>query len=113
MQEAGFNPLEVMRSATSLGAELLGIEEDTGSIDLGKCADLLIHDVNPLEDFKLMYGTGAVRLNDETGKAEWKRSLRYTIKSGVIYDTELLLAQVREMVNQSWKDDDHDRPPTR
>ena len=113
LQEAGFHPLEVMRAATSLGAELLGIEDETGSIDLGKCADLLIHDLNPLDDFKLMYGTGAVRLNDATSKTEWKRSLRYTIKSGVIYDTDLLLAEVREMVNESWKDDDHDRPPTR
>lgn len=113
LQEAGFHPIEVMRSATSLGAELLGIDEDTGSIDLGKRADLLVHDLNPLEDFKLMYGTGAIRLNDETGKAEWKRSLRYTIKAGLIFDTEELLADVREIVNQSWKDDDHDRPAKR
>jgi imidazolonepropionase len=60
-----------------------------------------------------MYGTGAVRLNDDTGKSEWMRSLRYTIKAGLIFDTEELLADVREIVNQSWKDDDHDRPPKR
>lgn len=113
LQEAGFHPIEVLRAATSLGAELLGIDEDTGSIDLGKRADLLVHDFNPLEDFKLMYGTGAIRLNDETGQAEWKRSLRYTIKAGLIFDTEQLLADVRDIVDQSWKGDDHDRPPKR
>ncbi len=113
LQEAGFHPLEVMRAATSLGAELLGLEDDTGSIDVGKRADLLVHDLNPLEDFKLMYGTGAIRLNDETSKAEWKRSLRYTIRAGVVYDTEQLLAEVRDMVNQSWVGSEDDRPPGR
>lgn len=113
LQEAGFHPLEVLRSATSQGAELLGIEDDTGSIDLGKRADLLVHDLNPLEDFKLMYGTGAIRLNDETGKAEWHRSLRYTIRAGMIYDTQELLEQVKHMVDESWKEDNADRPPRR
>jgi imidazolonepropionase len=113
LQEAGFHPLEVLRAATSLGAELLGLEDDTGSIDVGKRADLLIHDLNPLEDFKLMYGTGAIRLNDETSKAEWKRSLRYTIRAGVVYDTEQLLAEVRDIVNQSWVGSEDDRPPAR
>ena len=113
LQEAGFHPLEVLRAATSLGAELLGLEDDTGSIDVGKRADLLVHDFNPLEDFKLMYGTGAIRLNDETSKAEWKRSLRLTIRAGVVYDTEKLLAEVRDIVNQSWVGNEDDRPPTR
>jgi imidazolonepropionase len=113
LQEAGFHPLEVLRAATSLGAELLGLEDDTGSIDVGKRADLLVHDLNPLEDFKLMYGTGAIRLNDETSKAEWKRSLRFTIRAGVVYDTEQLLAEVRDIVNQSWVGSEDDRPPTR
>ncbi len=70
LQEAGFNPLEVLRSATILGAELLGIDGDTGSIEIGKSADLLVLDENPLDDFKLFYGTGALRLNDDTGKPE-------------------------------------------
>jgi len=113
LQEAGFHPLEVLRSATSQGAELLGIDDDTGSIDVGKRADLLVHDFNPLEDFKLMYGTGAVRLNDDTGKVEWHRSLRYTIRAGLIYDTHELLEQVKQMVNESWQEDNADRPPRR
>jgi imidazolonepropionase len=80
---------------------------------VGKRADLLIHELNPLEDFKLMYGTGAIRLNDEISKAEWKRSLRYTIRAGVVYDTEQLLAEVRDIVNQSWVGSEDDRPPAR
>jgi imidazolonepropionase len=110
LQEAGFHPLEVLRAATSLGAELLGVDGDTGTVDVGRRADLLVHDQNPLEDFKLLYGTGAMRLNDETGQVEWKRSLRHTIKGGVVYDTEQLLADVRELVKGSWEGDP-DGPP--
>lgn len=112
-QEAGFNPLEVLRAATEQGAELLGLEDETGTVDVGKRADLLIHDFNPLEDFKLMYGTGAWRLNDESGKAQWDRGLKYTICAGLVYDTDELLADVRQMVDDSWQEADHDRPPSR
>ena len=113
LQEAGFNPLEVLRAATSQGAALLGIDEDTGSIDLGKRADLLVHQCNPLEDFKQMYGTGALRLNDATAATEWKKSLQYTIRAGVVYDVEELLADVRALVDSSWEGDDSDRPSGR
>ena len=110
LQESGFHPLEVLRAATSLGADLLGIAEDTGSVDMGKRADLLVLDQNPLDDFKLLYGTGAMRLNDDNGKVEWNRALRYTIKSGVVYDVDELLTDVRNMVDGSWEGDP-ERPP--
>jgi len=110
LQEAGFHPLEVLRAATAESAALLGLDGDTGVVDLGKRADLLVHDQNPLEDFKLLYGTGAMRLNDDTGKVEWQRALRYTIKAGMVYDTEQLLADVRELVRGSW-DGDPEGPP--
>lgn len=55
LQEAGFNPIEVLRAATSHGAGLLGIEDLTGSIEVGKRADILVHDSNPLDEFKLLY----------------------------------------------------------
>jgi imidazolonepropionase len=98
LQEAGFHPLEVVRAATSQGAELVGLADEIGSVDVGKKADLLIHDHNPLEDFKMLYGTGAMRLNDATGKVEWQRALALTIKDGVVYDTAELLADVRRIV---------------
>jgi hypothetical protein len=97
-QEAGFSPLEVLRAATLRGAELLGIADAAGSIEVGKRADLLVHDMTPLEDFKLLYATGAMRLNDADGSVDWSRSLRLTIKNGVVFDTAELLADVREMV---------------
>ncbi len=105
LQEAGFHPLEVIRSATSQGAALCGIEDDTGTVEAGKRADLLVHDHNPLVDFKLLYGTGAMRLNEAANRVEWHRGLRFTIKDGVVYDTEELLSDVRELVRESWAED--------
>ncbi|MBP8275750.1 MAG: amidohydrolase family protein [Propionivibrio sp.] len=102
LQEAGFNALEVIKAATIDGAALLGLDEDRGSIEVGKRADLLVHDFNPLSDFKLLYGTGAMRLNEATQKIEWQRGLRYTIVGGICYDVVQLLADVRKMVTSSY-----------
>ena len=98
LQEAGFHPLEVLQSATINGAELLGIDSETGSIQLGKKADLVIVDDNPLANFKVLYGTGHQRLNRETGQMERAGGIRYTIKDGVVYDAKRLLADVRGLV---------------
>jgi imidazolonepropionase-like amidohydrolase len=102
LQEAGFHPLEVVRSATMYGAEALyapkGEEIQFGVIRPGLLADLIIVRENPLENFKVLYGTGAVKLNDETGLPERTEGIRYTIKDGIVYDAEQLLADVRAMV---------------
>ena len=103
LQEAGFNPLEVLRAATIQGAALCGLDEEIGSLEVGKRADILIHDVNPLTDFKLLYGTGALRLNEERNTGEYVRGLRTTIADGVVYDTAELLADVRALVAESWE----------
>ena len=44
LREAGFHQLEVIQSATLNGAEALGIEDKTGSVEVGKYADLIIID---------------------------------------------------------------------
>jgi adenine deaminase len=67
LQEAGFHPLEVIRSATMYGAQALhnpkGQEIQFGVIRPGLLADLIILDENPVANMKVLYGTGAVRLN--------------------------------------------------
>jgi hypothetical protein len=113
LQEAGFHPLEVLRSATAHSADLLGLQDEIGTVEVGKRADLLVHDHNPLTDFKLLYGTGAMRLNDTTGRTEWHRALRHTIKDGVIYDVDELLADVREMVAKTWAEEGAEADDTR
>jgi hypothetical protein len=45
-----------------------------------------------------LFGTGVLRLNEETGKPERKGGVRWTVKDGVVYDAHKLLADVRAMV---------------
>jgi imidazolonepropionase-like amidohydrolase len=97
LQEAGFHPLEVLRSATIQGAEVLGMDDRIGSIRPGKLADLVITQYNPLENFKVLYGTGHFRL-DANDNPVRLGGVRYTIKDGIIYDARELLSDVREIV---------------
>jgi Amidohydrolase family len=97
LQEAGFHPLEVIRAATLDGAEALGMADQIGSVEPGKLADLVVVSENPLENFKVLYGTGAIRLNDDN-VVERVGGVRYTIKDGIVYDAKKLLGDVRRMV---------------
>jgi imidazolonepropionase-like amidohydrolase len=97
LREAGFHSLEVIRSATLYGAQALGAEKDLGSVEVGKLADFVIVDANPLENLQYLYGTGAIYLN-EKNEAERKGGVRYTIKDGIVYDAKKLLADVKKMV---------------
>jgi imidazolonepropionase-like amidohydrolase len=97
LQEAGFHPLEVVRAATLDGAEALGRADEIGSVEPGKLADLVVVEANPLENFKVLYGTGAIKVNDDN-KVIRVGGVKYTIKDGVIYNAKQLLADVREIV---------------
>lgn len=97
LQEAGFHPLEVLRSATLSGAELMGIDDKLGSVEKGKLADLVIIDQNPLQNFKVLYGTGTPRLNLKTNKVEQVGGINYTIKDGIVYDAKKLMDDVKKM----------------
>ena len=79
MREAGFHPLEVIQSATLNGAEALGISNSTGSIEVGKLADIIVVDENPLANLKVLYGTGAIKL-DENNEAVRVGGVKYTIR---------------------------------
>ena len=46
----------------------------------------------------MLYGTGAIKLNDETGQAERIGGVRWTIKDGIVYDARELLSDVRALV---------------
>src|SRR5688572_26260641 len=107
LREAGFHPLEVIRSATLFGAKALGVDKEIGSIEIGKLADMIIIDANPLENLQVLYGTGAIKLNDQN-KAIRVGGVKYTIKDGIVYDAKKLLADVKKMVDEekaktNWK----------
>jgi imidazolonepropionase-like amidohydrolase len=46
--KAGINPLNVIKIATSNGADALGILDDVGTIEAGKQADMIILNANPI-----------------------------------------------------------------
>lgn len=50
MASSALGPLEALKVATLHGAHFLGREQDLGSISVGKLADLLVLNSNPLED---------------------------------------------------------------
>ncbi|WP_020596282.1 amidohydrolase family protein [Spirosoma panaciterrae] len=100
LREAGFHPLEVIRAATLKGAEALGMADQIGSVEVGKLADFVIIDQNPLANLKVLYGTGAIHLNDKN-EVERIGGVTYTVKDGVVYDAKKLLADVRKMVAEA------------
>ena len=103
LREAGFHPIEVIMAATINGAEALGMDDQIGSIEIGKKADILIVEENPLENLKVLYGTGAIKLNEENEVIR-VGGVKYTIKEGIVFDSKLLLEDVKEIVRKS-KDD--------
>lgn len=74
--ESGFTPLETIRMATLDGARFLGVENEVGSVAVGKAADLLVVNGDPSAD-----------IHDV-------RKVVMVFKDGVAYDP----AQLRESV---------------
>jgi predicted amidohydrolase YtcJ len=107
LREAGFHPLEIIRSATLNGAEALGVADKLGSVEVGKFADMLIVDENPLENLQVLYGMGAIKLNDNNEIIR-VGGVRYTIKDGIIYDAKKLLDDVKKMVKEAKEKEDYE-----
>jgi hypothetical protein len=107
LREAGFHPLEIIRAATLSGAEALNMDKDIGTVQVGKLADFVITAENPLENLKVLYGTGAIKLT-ENNEVVRVGGVAYTVKDGVIYDAKRLLSDVKAMVDKekeqkNWK----------
>ena len=104
LREAGFHPLEVIRAATLSGAETLKMDDKIGTIEVGKLADMVLVDSNPLENLKVLYGTGAIKLN-ENNEVVRVGGVKYTISNGVIYDAKGLLNEVKVLVDKAKKEE--------
>ena len=97
LREAGFHPLEIIRSATLNGAEALGMDTKIGTVEVGKLADFVVVEENPLKNLKVLYGTGAVKLTEDNEVVR-VGGVKYTIKDGIVFDAKALLKDVKATV---------------
>ena len=91
MAAGGIGELDALRMATILGAEAIGLDEDLGTIETGKLADLVILDANPLDDIRNTNRIHMVMVN------------------GRLYDADTLAEQYpgnREIAPMWWWDDE-------
>jgi cytosine/adenosine deaminase-related metal-dependent hydrolase len=56
---------EALQIATIIGADVLGLDNDLGSLEVGKLADLVVLDANPLDD---LHNTNTVRWVMKNGR---------------------------------------------
>jgi Tol biopolymer transport system component len=73
----GLTPLEAITAATLTAAQVLGAEAEIGTIELGKWADLVLLDADPLEDIrntrKIWQVIQGGRVVDRGALLEWAR----------------------------------------
>ena len=96
LEEAGFSPLETIHAATENGAKVVKNPE-LGLIRQGYLADLVLLSENPLADLKILYGSGVTRAGQDR-KAVQEYCVKYTIRDGVVFDSQALLRDVRDLV---------------
>ncbi|MFP2906143.1 amidohydrolase family protein [Pyxidicoccus sp. 3LFB2] len=70
--QGGMKPLQALRAGTLNGARYLGLDREVGSLEVGKLADLIVLDKNPLEQLQN------------------SRTVRYTMVNGHLYDAATL-----------------------
>jgi imidazolonepropionase-like amidohydrolase len=58
--QAGFTPMEAIQSATVVAAQAMGMEKESGTIEAGKRADVILVDGNPLKNISDIRKVSAV-----------------------------------------------------
>lgn len=54
VDDVGFTPLETITCATRTGAEIMGIEDEVGTLETGKVADILVVDGDVVADISIL-----------------------------------------------------------
>jgi len=65
MQSGGLTEHQALRVATLFGAEAIGVQNDVGSIEPGKLADLVIFEQSPLDG---MRNTNTIQMVMKNGR---------------------------------------------
>lgn len=105
-QEAGIHPIDIIKIATTNATASLGLDDLSRGVRKGATADLAIVDGNPLDNFKVMYGTGVMRYSADGKRVTKGGGVRWTIKNGIVFDCHELLKDVENYVieqKKTWK----------
>lgn len=70
LAQGGMTPMQAIRCATINGASYLGMDKEIGSLEIGKLADIVVLNENPLDD---------IRNSDK---------IKYVMANGRLYDAE-------------------------
>jgi imidazolonepropionase-like amidohydrolase len=73
MVEAGLTPMQAIEAATSKAAECLRLGKETGSIEEGKLADIIVFQGNPLENISDLQDTEKIKFVIKDGVIEVER----------------------------------------
>ena len=87
LASGGLTPHETLQVITMHSAEAIGLQQDVGSLESGKLADLIVLDRNPLENIKNT------------------NSIRYVMKNGELYEGDTLnmvWPQAKPLPKQFW-----------
>jgi cytosine/adenosine deaminase-related metal-dependent hydrolase len=101
LQEAGIHPIDVVKIATTNAHAALGDEMRALGVMKGSPADLCIVDGNPLDNFKVMYGTGVDRYAEDGVTVSHGGGVRWTVKGGALFDCGELLRDVEDYVERN------------
>ena len=68
MVEFGMTPMQAIEAATASAATLLGLEQEIGTVEAGKVADLILVNGNPLDDIALLEKPSRITYVIQSGK---------------------------------------------